>query len=142
MLKPLAIASLVALLTACAYPLQLHSRDGSSGGQGEANSGNKTMNVTIGGKLFTGKYIFDGGNVISTQTYGTATAISGTRTAQAYGSSYGTAFIPGSNTGQAFLQAGDGSSLRCQFRYIGSSGLGECTDNQNKSYDLVIGSPR
>lgn len=142
MIKPLVTISLVALLSACAYPLQLHSRDGSAGGQGEANSGDKTMKVTVGGKLFTGKYIFDGGNVISTQTYGTATAYSGTRTAQAFGTSYGTAFIPGSNMGQAFLQAGDGSTLRCQFRYIGSSGLGECTDNQNKSYDLVIGSPR
>lgn len=142
MKKLLLSVALVGVLSGCAYPLQLHSRDGSAGGIGEANSSDKSMRVAVGGKLFTGAYIFDGGSVIATQTYGTATAISGTRTTQAFGSAYGTAFVPGSNNGQAFLRAADGASMRCQFRYVNSSGLGECIDNQNKVYDLVIGSPR
>lgn len=142
MKKVLLSAVLVGLLTGCAYPLQLHSRDGSAGGTGEANSNDRSMRVTVGGKLFTGSYIFDGGSVIATQAYGTATAVSGARTAQAFGSAYGTTFVPGSNNGQAFLRAADGTSMRCQFRYINSSGLGECVDTQNKVYDLVIGSPR
>jgi hypothetical protein len=142
-MKELALLTALALmLSGCAYPLQLHSRDGSAGGAGEASSTDRSMRVNVGGKLFTGSYIFDSGSVIATQAFGTATAVSGTRSAQAFGSSYGTAFIPGSNMGQAFLRAEDGTSMRCQFRYINSSGLGECIDSQNKVYDLVIGSPR
>jgi hypothetical protein len=137
----ISIAAVLAL-TGCAYPLTLHSRDGSAGGEGEANNSRKTMSISIAGKTYTGTYIFDDGGVVATSSFGTATAISGARTTQAFGSSYGTAFVPGSNTGQAFLRSSDGGTLRCQFRYIGTSGLGECIDNQGKSYDMVIGAPK
>jgi hypothetical protein len=40
------------------------------------------------------------------------------------------------------LRSSDGGSLRCQFRYIDSSGLGECVDNFGRQYDLVIGRPK
>lgn len=118
--KLLVVISLAAILalTGCAYPLALYSRDGSAGGQGEANHSKKTMSISVADKTYKGTYIFDDG------------------------SSYGTAFVPGSNTGQSFLRSSDGSSLRCKFRYIGSSGLGDCIDNLGKSYDMVIGSPK
>lgn len=143
-MKMFLVASITAILalTGCAYPLALHSRDGSIGGVGEASSGNKSMTISIGDRVFTGSYIFDSGSVAPVYTYGSATAVSGARTVQSYGSSYGTAYVPGSNSGQAFLRSLDGGSLRCQFRYIDSSGLGECVDNLGRQYDLVIGRPK
>lgn len=134
--------AMMALLYGCAYPLKLHPRDGGPSGIGEASSASKSMTITVGDKIYAGSYIFDGGGAAFTQNYGTATAVSGYRSAQVFSNSYGTTFVPGSNVGQAFLHGPDGSSMRCQFRYIGSSGLGECIDNKNKFYDLVIGAPR
>ena len=137
------IASLISflLLTGCAYPLHLHSRDGTGNGIGVANSSDKAMKITLGGMDYSGKYIFDGGSVAATNMFGTATGYSRSGTMSAYSQSYGTTYIPGSNYGQAFLLAPDGNSLRCKFMYKDNNGLGECESNNGKIYDLIIGPP-
>lgn len=140
-MKKILLSLLALTLVGCSYPLQLHSRDGTGTGQGLANSGDKSMKITLGGTVYSGKYVFDGGSVATTNMFGTATAYGRAGTATAYVQSFGTTFIPGSNQGQAFLMAPDGSSLRCRFMYKDSNGLGECESNSGKVYDLVIGSP-
>lgn len=129
------------ILGGCAYPLQIHSRDGSGSWSGIANSGNKSMTINLEGVNYTGNYIFDNGSVATTNVYGTVNAYGSAKPATAHSQSYGTTYIPGSNQGQAFLLAPDGKSLRCRFTYIGNSGLGECQSNNGKVYDLVIGPP-
>lgn len=142
--RTLTVIALVSIfLSGCAYQLQLHSRvAGQPGGTGVANSGDKSMTVSVGNRVFKGTYVFDGGSVVPTNSFGSATAYSRYGTTTVHGSSFGTMVVPGSNRGQSFLTSIDGTTMRCQFFYKDSSGMGECQTNTSEVYDLVIGSPR
>jgi hypothetical protein len=129
------------LLQACAYPLTLQSRDGGPGGTGTANSGGKTVEIALNGKTYRGSYIYDGGAVIPTQTFGSATASNRYGTTTAFGSSTSTTYVPGSGAGRILAMAGPGDSIRCEFMYRGSGGMGVCEDNSGKAYDLLIAGP-
>lgn len=126
------------LLTGCAHNLSLHSRDGSPSGQGVAQEVGKTVTINLNGKVYSGTYVHDGGKVATFQSYSNATAYSGTKSASAFGSSFGTAYVPGSGNGRVLATSADGDAIRCEFQYSSGSGIGVCRDNSGKDYDLLI----
>ncbi|MBX3497650.1 MAG: hypothetical protein KF769_15560, partial [Parvibaculum sp.] len=60
----------------------------------------------------------------------------------AFGSSGRLTSDSASGTGVANLSAGDGATMRCEFKYsmvgLRISGLGVCRDREDKLYDLQI----
>lgn len=127
-----------ALLAGCTHPLTLMSRDGGMNGTGEANEAGKKVLISVGAKVYEGSYIYDGGSVIVGNSYGTATAYSGTRSATAYGSSTTSTYVPGSGNGKILAVSPAGGSMRCDFQYTGGSGIGYCKDADGREYDLLI----
>jgi hypothetical protein len=134
----IAVSLLGSLLTGCAHNLTLHPRDGSPTGQGVAQEAGKTVTINLNGKVYSGTYVHDGGKVATFQSYGNATAYSGTKSASAFGSSVGTAYVPGSGNGRVLATSSDGDAIRCEFQYSNGSGIGVCHDNSGKEYDFLI----
>lgn len=131
------------LLGGCSHNLTLHNltlhpRDGSPMGQGVAQEAGKTVTITLNGKVFSGIYVYDGGKVATFQSYSNATAYSGAKSATAFGSGFGSAYIPGSGNGRVLATSNDGDAIRCEFQYSDGSGLGVCQDNAGKEYDVQI----
>lgn len=130
------------LLQACAYPITLHPREaGGEVGNGFANSGDKSIEVKLAGKVYRGTYTVDEGQFITTQSFGTATAYGRGATASGFASGFSTGYAPGSGNGRALATAGPGDTVRCEFTYRDVSGIGVCQDNAGKLWDLVIGAP-
>lgn len=129
---------IIFLLSGCSHNLVLYPRNGGSAGNGVAQEIGKTITISIDRRTYQGTYIHDGVKVSSYQNYGSATAFSAGRSATAYGSGFGTAYIPGTGNGRIFATSGDGASINCEFNYSNGSGLGVCTDTSGKVYDLVI----
>lgn len=115
------------LLTGCSHNLSLHSRDGSPSGQGVAQEAGKTITINLNGKVYSGTYVRDGGKVAIFQSY-----------SGAFGSGFGTAYVPGSGNGRVLATSADGDAIRCEFLYSSGSGIGVCHDNSGKDYDLLI----
>ena len=134
----IAILVCVAFLGGCAHNLTLHPRDGGSIGQGVAQEAGKTVTITLNGRTYSGTYVYDGGRIATFQSYGSATVYSGARAATAFGSGFGSAYVPGSGNGRILATSNDGDAIRCEFQYSSGSGLGVCRDNAGKEYDLQI----
>ena len=45
---------------------------------------------------------------------------------------------PRKDYAESFPNSPNGGSIRCEFNYQGSTGIGVCEDNANKLYDLLI----
>jgi hypothetical protein len=130
---------LVALVTlaGCSHQISLMPRDGGQAGAGEANESGKKVTINLNGRTYMGTYVHDGGKVITRQLYRPAQAYSGVVYATAFGSSTATTYVPGSGNGK-ILATSDGDALHCDFQYSDSTGIGICTDNAGKQYDLLI----
>ena len=137
-MKKLVLICGVLLIQACSHQLSLYPRGGGQVATGVANEAGKTIEIQFEGHLYKGRYSYDGGGVVSVQSFGTSQAFSGARSVTAQGSSYGTAYVPGTGNGRIFAIAPSGNSIRCEFQYKGGSGLGVCEDNQGRVFDLVI----
>lgn len=138
LLKYIIVLVFIIYLSGCAHHFTLIPRDGKEKGQGVAQEVGKTVTITLNGKTYTGNYVYGGGSVAFFNTFGSATAYSGTKTATAFGSGFGTAYVPGSGNGRILATSPDGDVIRCEFLYSGGSGLGICQDNAEKEYDLQI----
>jgi hypothetical protein len=124
-------------LTGCAYQLALTPRDGTAPGIGRAQqltSDTGTLDLTIGNKTYSG-------------TWATTRADDDYKLLQSYNSQRPgvldneTLADPLLNSGtlaNGLLRAGDGSSLRCQFRFGADIGYGVCQDDDEKLYDFRI----
>lgn len=128
----LLIVAIAALLAGCTH-LTLMSRDGSSGGSGEAQgyAGSGTLTINLDGKTYRGSWTSVSGSTQS-QTGGFV----GTTPFAA------TTYANGASNGSAILRAPDGSGLRCQFTMtpstFGATGYGICQADGGKTYDLQI----
>jgi hypothetical protein len=138
LLRPL-VALLVLSLSGCAHTLYVTARHSPVTGQTVITTtpGHPSglLTLELGGKTFTGRWVYmsAGGTV----TLASATATDGMRSATATRTAFG---IPTSGNGSIVLSAPDGDSLRCVFTYSewSSSGIGECQDSRDESYDLQI----
>lgn len=134
-MRGIAAACCVVMLAGCSHALELHSRDGAPSGSGSAEEVMRSVTIDLGGKVYRGTYTFNGGSVIST----TSTAFgSSSRGGTATATAYGTTYAPGSGNGRIFATSGPGDSIRCEFSFRGMNGLGVCSDNSGRVYDLVI----
>ena len=113
-------------LSACttSYSLSLLSQDGSPGGVGTAQVIGETVTIQLNGKMFNGTYTYDGDENITSDQYGRPLG--------------GTLVVSGSGDGRILASAPDGDRVRCDFQFQGRSGLGTCSDNAGKQYDLMI----
>jgi hypothetical protein len=129
----------LALLSGCAHSIDIISR--STGASGRTTitmtmghpSGE--MSIVLGGKTYTGRWVYmSGGGSVSIVS---ATAFSGSRTASVSGWGIG---VPTGGNGSMSLSSSDGSHLSCAFDYSewSSSGVGVCQDEQGGMYDLQI----
>src|SRR5262249_19756516 len=133
-----AVLLVVLLFAGCEHSLVLYPVGGGGAGNGSANEMGNTVTINLNGKTYAGNYVHDGGTVVPTTSYTTATAYSRTGTATAYGQTHGTAYIPGSGNGRLLATSKDGDAIRCEFTYRNGNGLGVCSDNAGKQYDLKI----
>lgn len=112
------------LTAGCAHPLTLYPKQGGEQqGTGTANSGDKKVTIQLNGKTYEGSYVYGGTAV------GVAFGSSGTTS---------TMIGVGGSNGRILARSIDGDSIRCDFNYSGSSGLGVCEDSQGRQYDLTI----
>lgn len=112
------------LLSSCSYNLALYPRGGAGEVvRGTGNSMNETMEVTLRGETYRGRYIqgtstgvgfASGGRGLSTMTV-----------------------VSSSNQFGAVLTSGN-KALRCDFMADTMGGNGVCVDSTNTTYDLVI----
>lgn len=137
-MKKLIIFVWLICLVGCAHQLELYSRNGGVNGTGTAQETTQSILITLDNVTYKGSYTYNGGAPVITTSYGTATAISGNRTAYATGTSVSNSYIPGTGQGRVFARSVDGKGLRCEFSYDEFNGLGICQDNNNQLYDLVI----
>jgi hypothetical protein len=128
---------IIVLITGCAHQLELISRDNSGNGTGVAQEANQSISISVNGVNFKGTYVYDGGTVVNSYNYSTATAYNRTGTTQAYGNSYGTSYVPGSGNGRIVASSGT-NTIHCDFMFQQMSGIGYCQDNNGKQYDLII----
>lgn len=138
MRKLLALASTVLLCSCATYNLTLMPRDGGQMATGTVNKQDKTLTINLAGKVYHGPYTYmRSGSVGFGNAYGTASGVGGIATASAWGSSFAMSSMA---TGSAFLQAPDGSGLRCRFQFSTASqqGIGECMTDQKQIYDMQI----
>lgn len=135
-----AISCLAAIMLAgCAHPLTLYPVGGGQAGTGSADEFGKRVTINLNGRVYTGTYVHDGGQLIPTSVYGSASTYSGTYSGgTAYGASVGTTYVPGSGNGRILAAAPDGGTIRCDFQYRSGSGIGQCEDNAGKRYDLKV----
>lgn len=138
LIRPFLILAAVTGLLGCSHKLALYPRDGGPVGKGTAEEASKSVTINLGAKTYTGTYIYDGGRVVTFQSHSTTTAYSSAKSATAYGSGFGSAYVPGSGNGRILVSSQGGDSLRCEFQYSNGSGLGVCLDNAGKEYDLQI----
>ena len=125
-------------LSGCAHKFSIFPRNGSGKGTGEASDFGRELTINMNGKTYRGTYVYGGGSVAVTNSFGSATAFSGSQSVYAYGSGSSTTFIPGSGKGQLLAFSDDGDAIRCNFNYQSSSGIGVCEDNKGNLYDLQI----
>ena len=125
--KALGAYALIALLAGCAGTLSLHPRDGGERAVGAFNTGNKSMEVTVGAKRYTGGYVTNAGS-----SFTTAQAYSGN--ASAFGNAQ---TFHGGNTGVALLTAMDGDTIRCEFNYQGLRAIGICQTRAGRVFDMT-----
>lgn len=122
-LKIVVALVVVHALSACAYNLTLYPRGGGDIASGVGHSGNKTIEVTLRGETYTGRYV-------QGQSVGVGLAT--------VGGAFGTGTTIGStNQFSAVLTSGN-KTLRCEFMADGGHGNGVCIDSMNAVYDLVI----
>lgn len=134
MIRPLISVLVAALLSGCAYNLQLMPRDGGKvyGGTVSSNGmGSGKVTVNMDGKTCAGPFV---------------TANSGTSYgfAQTFGAAGGTPFqasgmsILSSGAAQyrALLTCTDGTGLRCDVQGE-MQGAGICVDSASRVYDLI-----
>ena len=126
------------ILAGCAHQVSLVPRgDGPIGtGSAPASMGDSgKLSVELGGKTYSGEWIFvrDGGTVGA--AFGSAW--SGGTTVTGNSTFFGASTV---GNGRAILTAADGSRIRCAFRYNewGSTGIGECIDDEERLYDMFI----
>lgn len=134
----LAILLVATVVSGCSHNLTLISRQGGGAGDGVAEELGKKVTINLNGKIYTGQYVFGGGTVAFTNSYGSAAAYSGAGTATAYGSGMSTTYMPGSGNGRVLATSADGDAIRCEFQYSSGNGIGVCTDNAENVYDLQI----
>jgi hypothetical protein len=126
-------------LSGCAHSLYFTARHSAASGQTVISTtpGHPSgmLTVMLGGKTFTGRWLYMSG--AGTVSMATATMTTGLRTSTATGTGIG---IPTSGNGSIVLASADGDTLRCVFTYSewSSSGIGECQDNHGETYDLQI----
>jgi hypothetical protein len=93
------------------------------------------ITITLSGKVFQGQWVLleTGGSA----EIGTASAVSGSRTATATGTFVG---LPTGGNGSVIAAATDGTTLRCTFDFSewDLKGRGVCQDNRGETYDLQI----
>lgn len=123
----IAIIISVLLLSGCAGNLLLHPRDGGDKAYGAFNTGDKSMEVTSGGKRYAGGYVTNAGGSVTT-----AQAFSGGASAFGTGQTF-----HGGNSGVALLAAADGDTMRCEFNYQGLRAIGVCQTRAGRVFDLV-----
>ena len=133
-----AISCLAAILLAgCAHTLTLYPVGGGQAGNGTANEINKRVTINLNGRSYTGTYVHDGGQLMPTTVYGSASTYSGSYSSgTAYGTSVGTTYVPGSGNGRILAASPAGDTIRCDFLYRSGSGIGQCEDSAGKRYDL------
>lgn len=125
-------------LFGCSHQLTMYPVGGGALGQGVAEESGKRVTINLNGNTYTGSYVHDGGSVATFQSYGSATAFSGTKIATVAGNSFGSAYVPGSGNGRILAHSSSGDAIRCEFQYVGGSGIGVCRDGSGKEYDLQI----
>lgn len=106
--------------------------------QGQFNPADRSIDVTIGKKLYTGFYVTS-----VTTSRSTDMGYPGFRP---YG--YGMGGWPrdiwtttSNNTGKAYLKAADGDSLTCDFMFEGARLLGECQSVQGDTKYQMVADP-
>jgi len=101
-----------------------------------------TWEIVVDGEIFKGRAVATNATTTFGNSFGTATATSGTQTATAVGSStvIGTTM---SGNFKAVLLGSKGSSMTCFFNYADSSGftsmggVGECQMSSGKMIDIT-----
>lgn len=124
------------VLGGCAHNLTIVNRQtGEVGTASATGNRNGDIHIMIGGKTYSGTWVYmtNGGAV----GFSSGTAISGIATASAFGTM---STMPTGGGGTILASAADGSTLRCEFQYnqIGSTGVGVCQDSHGGLYDLQI----
>lgn len=116
------------LLSACSHKLTLHERGGPGIGTGIANENDSSVQITIGGRTFSGQYVY-----ASNSSFGTFVGVG-------RGASSGFVSSSSGGGGNIVARAPDGMGLRCQFQYseMSGQGFGECSDDTGAIYDLQI----
>jgi len=120
-----------ALLSGCAYTLQLLPRDGGTIYTGSVQSngmGSGTLSVNLGNRTCSGSFAKGASNDSFGffQTYGKRGA-SSTGSVQSYGSTA---------TFKALMSCTDGTGLRCDVEG-GDSGTGICVDSKGQVFDMI-----
>lgn len=115
------------LLAGCAGTLQLHPRDGGERAVGAFNTGGRSMEVTVGTKLYSGSYVTNAGGSVSTFQ-----GFSGRATAFGTGQSFHSG-----NSAVALLTASDGDTMRCEFNYQRLTAIGVCQTRGGRVFDLT-----
>ena len=135
----LALTVLV-LLTGCTttHEFYLVARGSGAIGSGTVPANGRhggPISITLGEKVFEGRWVYvqAGGSA----GFATATAISGTHSANASGVFLG---LPTGGNGTVIATAADRSTLRCTFYFSewDLRGAGVCQDNKGETYDLQI----
>jgi hypothetical protein len=134
--------ALAGLLAGCAYPFILNPRDGGPRGEGSAHSESKLVTFNLGGKIYQGTYVYDGGSVATGYSSGSSGGFIGPYAVTGTSRSSSMIYIPGSGNGRLTAFAPDGSAVRCEFTYRSGGGVGVCQDNDGHNYDMLIGSPK
>lgn len=122
MKRTLLIAGLIAL-TGCAGNLQLLEQGKSH--SGTWNAASKTLEATVDGTKYTGRFS-------QNASVGFGTGVSGTSF------STGTA-ISSNGSGQAIMTSADGKVIQCVFQAAMGRGQGQCEGMDGRRFILVIG---
>lgn len=138
MRKLIVLASTILLCSCATYHLTLMPRDGGQVASGTASQADKTITITLAGKVYRGTYSYvQDGSFGFGNAFGTAVGPRVVATGSAWGNSFAMSAMGG---GMALLRANDGTGLRCRFSYssMTAQGTGECMDDQHKLYDMQI----
>jgi len=128
---------LLSTLTGCAYDLALTPRDGTMIGVGHAqqiNSDSGTLELTIGGKTYSGTWA----TTPASDDYNLFKRHNFARRGVLDNEILSDPLLNSSTLANGLLRSADGASLRCQFRYGANIGYGVCTDDDDKLYDFRI----
>lgn len=122
----LSAIALLLVLAGCGGQAFLIDRAGTQHG-GKFDTMTRTLEVNVGGKLYSGHYIT---NQSVTPVY--TTGMVGTRMVGA-----NTLAVTPGNAGRALLRASDGSTIECEFSYQGNAAIGTCRGNDGATYQLT-----